>query len=153
MNAFATSKKWLFFALILFSSLLLAACTAAPQHEWTEAPGWGRARLVGETKSAHPVLPALDGEGNSFFATSHIEANGPIVRVSALDAKVDPLWQLDIELERLKRANKPTLLLTRRGLEVFWLFEEGLFSATVSMEGELIAEAHRVSGNRKQDRY
>lgn len=148
MKLFATSTKWLFFAVILLGSLLLSACTAAPQHEWTEAPGWSRARLVGETHSAHPVQPALDGEGNSYFATSHIEANVPIVRVTALDASVESVWQVDIELERLRRANKPSILLTNRGLEVFWLFEEGLFSAILSTDGEIITEPRRVSGNR-----
>ena len=148
MNPIATSKKWLFFALILLAAGLLSACSAVPTHEWLEAPGWGRASLIGETQSAYPVQPALDAEGRSYFATSHIEANIPIIRVSALDSSVEPLWQVDFPLERLKRANKPSLVLSNRGLEAFWLFDGGLFSTIVNLDGEIVSEPHRISGNR-----
>lgn len=138
-----------FFALSLTVLGLLSACSAAPSHEWTEAPGWSRARLIGKTESAFPVQPALDSVGNSYVATTHIEANVPIVRISAMDSGVDPLWQVDFPLERLKRANKSGLVLSRRGLEVFWILDDGLFSAIVSLEGEIVAEPQRISGNRE----
>ena len=153
MKAFATSKKWLFFALIIIIFGLLSACSAAPAHEWTEAPGWSRARLIGETESSFPVLPAIDSEGNSYVATSHIEANVPIVRVSAFDANVEPLWQVDFSLTRLRRANKPSLVLSERGVEVFWILDDNLFSAIISPEGDIGSGSQRISGNREAIEY
>ena len=153
MKVFATSKKWLFFALVTIFLGLLSGCTAAPSHEWTEAPGWSRARLIGETESSFPVQPAIDSAGNSYVATSHIEANVPVVRVSAFDNSVELLWQTDFPLTRLRRANKPSLVLSDRGLEVFWILDDNLFSAVLSLDGDIASEPQRISGNREAIEY
>ena len=152
MNPIAHSKKWLFFALITLS-LVISACSAAPTHEWLEAPDWGRARLMGTTISGYPMRPAIDNEGNVYFAFSHIEANVPIISVSGFDEKLDFRWNSEIALERLNRANRPTIVLSNKGLEVFWIFNGSLFSVIYSTDGEQLSEAQRISGSRAVSHY
>lgn len=148
MKLSATRSKWLFLALAALSLLTLSACSTAPAtHDWLEAPGWSRSRLIAETESAYPVLPAVDEAGTRYFAVTHIIANVPIVEVFALDPNLDPLWQTEIPLERLKRANKPGLILSNRGLEVFWLLDDSLFSAVLDTQGSLLREPARLSGS------
>ncbi|HEX9597051.1 MAG TPA: hypothetical protein VF982_09260, partial [Anaerolineales bacterium] len=108
MKSSATKRRWALLALGVLTLLTLSACsTASATHVWLEAPGWSRARLLGDTESGYPVLPALDEDGNRYFALAHLEANVPIIEVFALNDEMEPLWQTEFALERLERANKP----------------------------------------------
>lgn len=153
MTAFATAKKWLFFGLLALSATLLAACGGPPSHEWLEAPGWKRARLIGYTESAYPVATALDSDGNSYFALAVIEANVPIIQVFSLDPALESRWQIEIPLQRLRRALKPTAIWTQGELQVFWILDDSLFSVRLDAEGNFLEEPRRVSGSRTVSHY
>ncbi len=149
---FTHSKKWLFFALIVFS-ILLSSCGSYASHEWLDAPDWGRSRLIGLTESGYPINPSTDNNGNLYFAFAHIEENVPIVVVNAFDQHLDLRWEKEFPLERLNRANRPSIALSNKGLEVFWILNGSLFSANLSTDGEILREPHRISGSRAVSHY
>ncbi len=152
MNIFAHSKRWLFFALVLVS-LTLTSCTSYASHEWLEAPDWSRAVQIGVSESAYPVVPAIDEQGNSYFAIARIESNVPQIVVSSYNESLDLRWQQILDLERLNRANSPGLIVRDKGVEIFWILNDDLYSALYSLDGDQIGEVQRISGSRAVSYY
>jgi hypothetical protein len=154
LKIFARSK-WFLLAMLLVG-FVLSSCssfTSVASHEWLEAPDWARARLMDVTESRAQIIPAIDDSGNSYFAFIQTNENGPQVVVKKLDASLQLLWERLIDLGNIYRASTPRIILSNNGVEIFWLVNGGLYSEQLSLEGEQLSAAKRISGSRIVGHY
>ena len=62
-----TLKKTIFWGVVV--AILLYAASAGladAQHQWLQAPGWSRAKLVGQTALREPAPLAVDDNGHVY---------------------------------------------------------------------------------------
>lgn len=143
------------FALALTASILLPACssTTGTQHQWLEAPGWSRARLLTTTESAEPISPVVDGGGNRYFAVSSNPKTGASLEIVALDGELDSLWRTALKLGQLIHINKIHLALNQDQLEVYWIGDGALYGAVLDRSGDILVEAQLLSGTNPVESY
>lgn len=141
----AYRSRRLFFALFALCTLLLAACSAADQHIWLEAPGWSRARFVGQTQAEFPSAPALDSDGNAYFVFVTGEEGAYGLRLAKLDADAEQAWQIDLDASAEQIIEHSMVLVHGDRLQVLWIESDVLYGLEVNLDGEQVAAATPLS--------
>ncbi len=139
--------------LLLLLALTLTACTGSAERVWLNAPGWNRARLVGNTPVVDPVSMALDDAGNIYLFLIGGDKDVPYPRVIALNREADVLWDNTYEVA-LKWPDQPRILWDGERLQLFWLSERGLYNTQVdATAGQLVGQPTLLSGELKTGSY
>jgi hypothetical protein len=149
----ATRKKWLFFALFLFLAATLSACGGAQTHMWLDAPGWSRAKLIGDTASEYPVPPALDLDGNSYFLLVDDEDDLRSVRIVALDNLSALLWEKTYPIVAEEIVEYPRVVVLRDSLQLLWNTDDVLYGMRTDLNGDVLEEVQVLSGDHMADNY
>lgn len=149
----ATRKKWLFFALFIFLAATLSACGGAQTHMWLDAPGWSRAKLIGDTASEYPVPPALDADGKSYFLLVDDEDDLKSFRIVALDNLSAPIWEKTYPVVAEEIIEYPRVIVLGDSLQLLWNTDDVLYGMRVDLNGEVLQEAEVLSGDHMADNY
>jgi hypothetical protein len=153
LKSTATRKKWLFFALFVFLAATLSACGGAQTHMWLDAPGWSRAKLIGDTASEYPVPPALDADGNSYFLLVDDEDDLKSLRIVALDNLSAPLWEKTYPIVAEEIVEFPRVIVLTNGLQLLWNTDDVLYGMRVDLDGEMLSDVEVLSGDHMADSY
>lgn len=154
MTQLARRSRWLFFALFALFTLALAACSGAAQHTWLEAPGWSRARLVGETEAEFAVPPAVDAEGNTYFLLVTAQEEGAYsLKLVKLDANAAKVWEKEYPVNVEQGIENPRVFWTRDGLQLLWIESDVLYSLVVDTDGEQVGETVALSNGHLASSY
>lgn len=138
---------------LLLLVFILTACTGPAERVWLNAPGWNRARLVGNTPIVDPASIALDDEGNIYLFMIGGDKDAPYPRVIALNREADVLWDNTYEVA-LKWPDQPRILWDGERLQLFWLSERGLYNAQVdATSAQLVGQPTLLSGESKTGSY
>jgi hypothetical protein len=149
----ATRKKWLLFAVFLFLAAMLSACGGAQTHMWLDAPGWSRAKLIGDTASEYPVPPALDADGNSYFLLVDDEDDLRSVRILALDNLSAPLWEKTYPIVAEEIIEYPRVVVLRDSLQLLWNTDDVLYGMRTDLNGDVLEDVQVLSGDHMADNY
>lgn len=141
----AHRSRRLFFALFVFCFLALAGCSAASEHIWLEAPGWSRARLVGETQAEFPAPPALDAERNAYFALVTGEQGAYGLSVAKLDVAANPAWQVELDVNAEELIEHPMVLVRGERLVVLWVESDVLYQLELGADGSDLGSPQALS--------
>jgi hypothetical protein len=148
----ARRLRWLFFAALL--CLALTACSGESVHLWLEAPGWSRARLVGETQTEFAVPPAQDAEGNVYLLlVSADEAGAQNLKLVKLSAQAEPLWEQEYALNAEQGIESPRAVWVDDGLQLLWIESDVLYSLRVNADGSQAGEAEALSNGHLASSY
>jgi hypothetical protein len=109
---------------------------------WLQAPGWSRARLVGNTRLEDAVPLALDDAGRIYLFLSPAEAGPQIV---ALSRSAQTLWRQPIDMPGAQ-LKSPRLAWDGRAIALFWIADQRLYSARLDPSGELVDSPKVLSG-------
>jgi hypothetical protein len=138
--------------LILLFLLAFRASRAPVDALWLDAPGWSRARLVGNTQSEQAVPIALDDAGQVYLLLFPPELGGARPRVLALDRQADALWEYTFDTA-FAEPTHPQLLWDGAALALFWLSDGQLYSARLDLSGALLSEPRLLSGATEVESY
>ncbi|MEN8172678.1 MAG: hypothetical protein ABFS03_07325, partial [Chloroflexota bacterium] len=131
-------NRGLIIILGLLIVLLSTACSAAPdEHIWLKSPGWSRALFLGTTAFSDSLPLALDEDGSVYtLMTEKDELSGETYfRVLALDRAADMLWERTLSDHPLQQPDNPKLITVDRGLQLFWIDGEQLYTLLLQSDG------------------
>jgi hypothetical protein len=114
-------------------ALMLSACSGPAERVWLSAPGWNRAGLVANTPLVDPATMALDGAGNIHLFLFGEDEDAPRPRVITLNRKAEVVSDRVYEVA-LKRPDQSRIVWDGEALRLFWLSDQGLYTAR--LEGE-----------------
>ncbi|HZD11168.1 MAG TPA: hypothetical protein VE553_07480, partial [Candidatus Binatia bacterium] len=134
------------FILLLLLLATLAACSGPTEGAWLKAPAWQRAQLVGESRIPDPATIAFDDEQDIylFLASGSDEQDTLLVR--RFDRQLNEVWQRTLDANAV-RVDQPQILWDGEQLRLLWIDGDGLYAATMSREGELVAAPQLISGH------
>jgi len=142
--------QWLLIVLSLFVALFLTACSAEPdQHIWLKSPGWSRAVFLGKTAFNDPIPLALDEHGSIFSAliTRDDDLSEAHFNILALDRNADLLWQRTLTDFPLHQPDLTQMMVTDRGLQLFFLDQEHLYTLLLYHDGTPQGDPVLLSGD------
>jgi hypothetical protein len=116
---------------------------------WLQAPGWSRARLVGNTRLEEAVPIALDDAGRIYLFLAPADASPQIV---ALSRSAEMLWTQPIDAPSAQ-IKHPRLIWDGRTIALFWIADQHLYSARVDPSGELAERPAMRSGTTAVESY
>ena len=120
---------WLIFLLIFMFAVW--AGLSDPQYQFLQAPGWSRAKLVGETDQRQPVPLVVDDAGNGYFLLVKEET----LTVRSITAQGTERWQASYEAWTTV-PSQFQLVREDNDLHLLWLEESRLYSAALDLTGE-----------------
>lgn len=132
--------------------LTLAACSGPPEGAWLNAPGWGRAQLIGQSSIPDPAPLALDGEGNIYTVLATQAGENQTLSVLKVDRDVNQVWESEIEAE-LSQPDRPYIAWDGDHLRIFWIDREHLYTATMDNTGQTVAGPRLLSGEETASGY
>jgi hypothetical protein len=140
--------------LLLFLALSLTACTGQTERVSLNAPGWNRARLVGNTPIVDPVSIALDDAGGIYLFLFGGDGDAYYPRVIALDRRAEVVWDRTYDQIALNRPDQSQIIWDGQTLQLIWLSDQGLYNTKITAAtGELLAPPALLSGNVKVANY
>jgi hypothetical protein len=116
---------------------------------WLHAPGWSRARLIGNTRLEEAVPIALDDIGQIYLFMSPADAGPQIV---ALSRSAKTLWTQPIDIPGAQ-IKHPQLAWDGQAVVLFWIADQRLYSARVDPAGELLDPPTALSGTTAVESY
>lgn len=120
---------------------------AAAERPWLDAPGWGRARLIGVSTLPDPVHVTLDDAGNAYALLVAAVGDASYPYVVALDRTAETRWTALIDDAPLSRPDTPKIVWDGARLHLFWLSDERLFTAQVDTAGAVTQPTRQLSGD------
>jgi len=151
--SFRPSRKILFWLVPLLLFLLAFAISRGPVDAlWLNAPGWSRARLVGNTQADQAVPIALDDAGQIYLLLFPADAAPGSAHVVALNRQAEAIWERALELS-ITRPKSPQLLWDGKAIELFWLGDQHLYTAQLDTAGTTLVPAKLLSGDTTVDSY
>jgi hypothetical protein len=133
-------------------AILLAGCSAWGERPWLNAPGWSRAKLLGNTFSTDPALLTLDEAGDVYAFIVEKEGDQFKPHVIALDGSGEILWDRVYHPD-LIRPRRPKIVWDRVGLSLFWLSDQKLYHMGLDSSGEISSEPVLLSSGSPVDSY
>jgi hypothetical protein len=109
---------------------------------WLLAPGWSRARLVGNTRLQEAVPIALDDAGRIYLFIAPPDASPQIV---ALSRAAETLWTAPLDLPSAQ-INSPRLAWDGRAVVLLWLGDQHLYAVRVDSLGVIADPPAVLSG-------
>src|SRR5262245_20516204 len=144
------SRRMLLWLIPLVLFLLAVFVSRGPADAlWLQAPGWSRARLVGNTRLEEAVPIALDDTGQVYLFLSPTDG-GP--QVVALSRAAETLWTQPLDMPGAQIKN-PRLAWDGRAIVLLWISDQRLYSARVDPSGELADPPTMISGTAMVDSY
>ncbi|HET9221513.1 MAG TPA: hypothetical protein VFO07_03370, partial [Roseiflexaceae bacterium] len=144
------SRRMLLWLIPVALCLLAILVSRAPADAlWLQAPGWSRARLIGNTRLEEAVPIALDDGGQIYLFMWPADAGPQIV---ALSRSAQMLWTQPIEMPGGQIKN-PRLAWDGRAIALFWIADQRLYRARVDPSGELVEPPTALSDTAAVDSY
>lgn len=125
---------------------MLTACAGKPLRLWLNAPGWSRAQLMGNTRSADAAPITVDDEGRVYLFLVSTEEGPSYPHVIALDRRVNPIWDRTYREIEVASSQKPRILWDGEGLQLFWIASQQLYNVQLDATGRLLSPAVLLSG-------
>ncbi len=151
--SFRPSRKILFWLVPLLLFLLAFAVSRGPVDAlWLNAPGWSRARLVGNTQAEQAVPIALDDAGQIYLLLFPADAPSESAHVVALNRQAEVIWERALE-PSITQPKSPQLLWDGKAIELFWLSDQHLYTARLDTAGTILVPAKMLSGDTTVDSY
>ena len=140
-----TVKKTVFWvALAVILLYAMSAGLADAQYQWLQAPGWSRAKLIGQTALREPAPLAVDNEGHSYILIFPREGSALTATILSLDTQGNERWH-HVVSENLTAPTQPKLIWHDEHLTIMWLDEETIYQTRLDRNGQLLEAPQPLS--------